>query len=68
MAKRGRGYCQSSFILIVSADLRKTRDMNSLCVIGFIISIVPYDGAGFVKSPTIGEGRKHDSAESVVSA
>ena len=44
-------------VLIISANLRKTRGIKSYFTVGTVISSVSYDGTGFAKATAISEGR-----------
>ena len=45
------------YVLILSTDLRKTRDVNSPGEVGAVITRVPYAVIGFAKFPAFSEGR-----------
>ena len=53
-------------ILIISAEKRKTRDVNSTLAVDAITTSVSYDGVGFSKEPAVNERRKHGADDSGV--
>ena len=56
------------YIFIVSAELRKIRDVISPFAVGVFIAIVSCDGLVFAKAPIIGEERQHHADYSSVAA